>query len=179
MTFYPMAFEESIRFIYCDGGKNLQEKIIIQEDQTSDAYWNETFELTFVDPSTKLKFSRRQGFVNHDKSYVVPGSIIGGLFHCFDDSCNSENSEPMLPVYSYMHESMWTQTTRGNSLYNWTLEKYIPLMSTTNDYFRSNKLKQLVAGHNRHRIADIYEKIAKARTQNITRTCTENWCVMI
>lgn len=181
MTLYPTSFEESIRFIYCEDGKKLHQKNIIQQGQTSDAYWTETFDIPSFSTNTRLKFSKRKGFVNHNKSYVVPGSIIGGVFHCLDDDCTSDNSEPVLPLHSYLHESIWTQTTRGDNLYNWTIEKYIPLMSTSNDHDRTSKLTALVTGQNRHRTIKeyMYDKFGKPRIQNVTNDCVENWCIMI
>lgn len=181
MTLYPISFEESIRFIYCDEGKRMHHRSIIQDNQDTDAYWAETFDIPSFSDNIKLKFSKREGYINHDKSYVIPGSIIGGLFHCFDNECTPDNSEPILPVYSYMHESIWTQTTRGDSLYNWTIEKYVPLMSTTNDHTGTDKLRALVTGYSRHRTVKgyMYDRFGIPHAKNITNTCTEKWCVMI
>ncbi|SMN19023.1 similar to Saccharomyces cerevisiae YGL138C Putative protein of unknown function [Maudiozyma saulgeensis] len=185
VTSQPFAIQESIRFVYCEDGKKQYQKIVIQEEKNkSDIYWKEPFPIKSAEKEPIFKMSRRDGYINHDKTYVLPGSIIGGLFQCFDLNCSSANSRPLLPVYSYTHKKMWTESTRGNSFTNWTIDKYIPLVSTSNDNISSKQLlKQILSNKKRHRTPRrfIREAFGKGhlREDNISVSCFDKWCTSI
>jgi len=165
VTSQPFNIEKSVQLVYCEDGKKVYQKRIIQEDKKSnDIYWKESFPIQSGDKMSFFKLSRRDGYINHDKTYVLPGSVIGGLFQCYDSNCTTISSRPLLPVYSYTHKKMWTETIRGHSLTNWTIHKYIPLVSTSNDNINSKQqLKYFLSDKKRHRapkkyVQDLFEK---------------------
>lgn len=149
----PFQKSESVRVIYCDNGRNMfEEDRVIDTDHAAEAIWRNPFVFNVDSRNLTFQFSRKEGYIDHDHSFALPGSLVGGVFHCFDEICSQETSHPVLPLYSSTHKKVWLELLHGEQNANWTFEKYIPLLSTPNDGANQvPRLKQLFTGSKKSR----------------------------
>lgn len=142
VTTLPFSVVEFVKFVYCqDGKKKYEQNELLNDDDSTDIYWYKPFSFKVKEKEITFKLSRKPNYIERDSNFLLPGFIVGGLFHCYDSYCRSDNSEPVLPLYSDTYRKLWIEVQHGSSMSNWTFEKYLPLVSTPND--NNNQVKQL------------------------------------
>lgn len=165
----PFKKVETVSLVYCENGKKtFEQRMAVDEGSGPGSFWGTPVVIRGSSKNVTFQLARKEGYIDHDHSFALPGTLVGGVFHCLDDSCADDTTEPILPLYSNTHKKIWLELLHGHEKTDWTFEKYIPVLSTPNDsgsYVQ--KLRPLFKDNDKSRsssdiLLNLFKKVGKS-----------------